>query len=120
MRVNLARNVGEKENPAEERLDELYREHPDGFVAGRNELAKEVRVAGDRDEAERIRKLRRPSVAAWLINRTALASPQPLRGFEEATRMPLPSGAMRRPGSGRPTPPSSSGPRASRATPATR
>ena len=86
MRDNLARNVGEKENPADERLDELYREHPDGFVAGRNELAKEVRVAGDRDEAERIRKLRRPSVAAWLINRTALASPQPLRGFEEATR----------------------------------
>jgi hypothetical protein len=78
--------VGEKGNQAEDRLDELYREHPDGFVPGRNQLAKEVRAAGDRDEADRIKKLRRPSVAAWLINRTALSSPEPLRQFADATR----------------------------------
>jgi hypothetical protein len=78
--------VGEKANEPEERLDELYREHPDAFVAARNQLAKEVRAAGDRDEADRIKKRRRPSVAAWLINRTALSSPEPLEEFAEATR----------------------------------
>jgi hypothetical protein len=76
--------VGETGN--EERLDELYREHPEGFVAARNELAKEMRAAGDREEAERIRKLRRPSAAAWLINRTALSSPRSLQQFAEASR----------------------------------
>lgn len=70
----------------EERLDELYREHPDGFVAARNELAKEMRAAGDREEADRIKKLRRPSVAAWLLNRTALSSSRSLQEFAEACR----------------------------------
>jgi hypothetical protein len=78
--------VGEKGSQVQESLDELYREHPDGFVAGRDALVKEVRAAGDRSEADRIKKLRRPSVAAWLINRTALASPKPLEEFAEASR----------------------------------
>lgn len=77
--------MGETGPKLDRRLDELYREHPDGFVAGRNELAKEVRAAGDREEADRIKKLRRPSVAAWLINRTALESPEPLQEFAKAT-----------------------------------
>jgi hypothetical protein len=68
----------------EERLDELYREHPDGFVAARNDLARDLRAAGDREEADRIKKLPRPSVAAWLLNRTALSSPRPLQEFSEA------------------------------------
>ncbi len=84
--ANLARSVGEKGNGTEERLDELYREHPEGFVAARNELAKELRADGDREEADRVKKLRRPSVAAWLINRTALSSPEPLQEFAEASR----------------------------------
>jgi hypothetical protein len=70
----------------ERRLDELYREHPEGFVARRNELAKELRADGDRDEAERVRKLRRPTVAAWLINRATLESPAQLKKFAEASR----------------------------------
>ena len=70
----------------DERLDELYREHPEGFVAGRDRLAKELRGGGDRDAAERIRKLRRPTVAAWLINRAALSSPAALEEFAEASR----------------------------------
>src|SRR3954471_8121993 len=78
--------MAKKATGAKERLDELYREHPDGFVAGRNELAKEVRAAGDRAEADRIKKLRRPSVAAWLINRTAHSSSEPLEEFADATR----------------------------------
>jgi hypothetical protein len=78
--------MAKKGTGTEERLDELYREHPEGFVAGRNQLAKDLRAAGDRDAADRIKKLRRPSVAAWLINRTALSSPDPLEEFADASR----------------------------------
>ncbi len=84
--ANLARSVGEKGNGVDERLDKLYREHPDRFVASRNQLAKELRTGGNRDEADRIRRLRRPSVAAWLINRMALSSPRPLEEFAQASR----------------------------------
>jgi hypothetical protein len=72
--------------PGEGRLDELYREHPERFVAGRDRLVKELRAAGDRDEAKRVGKLRRPTVAAWLINRAALSSPAQLEEFAEASR----------------------------------
>jgi hypothetical protein len=71
---------------ADNPLDELYREHPDGFVAGRNTLAKALRAAGERDEAERVKKLRRPSTAAWLINRAALTAPETLMEFAEASQ----------------------------------
>lgn len=70
----------------DERLDALYRERPSAFVAGRDRLAKELRAAGDRDEAQRIKALRRPSAAAWLINVAALSSPGLLEEFAEASR----------------------------------
>lgn len=74
-----------KSRPAiEERLDGLYREHPSDFVATRNALAKELADAGERDQAGRVKKLRRPSVAAWLVNRAMLDSPQRARAFADA------------------------------------
>src|SRR5205814_523597 len=76
-----------KPRPAsDQRLDELYREPPQDFVAARNELVKELRANGDRDEAERVRKLRRPTATAWLINRVALDSPELLEQFAAASR----------------------------------
>ncbi len=65
-------------------LDELYRGPPEDFVAGRDKLASELRAAGDRDEAQRIKKLRRPTAAASLLNRVALGSPARLREFASA------------------------------------
>jgi hypothetical protein len=70
----------------DQRLDELYREHPDEFVSGRNQLAKELQGAGDRDEAARVKKLRRPTAAAWLINLAAHSSPAELGEFADASR----------------------------------
>jgi hypothetical protein len=67
-------------------LDELYRQHPEQFVASRNELAKQLRVDGDRDAAERLRKLRRPTTTAWLLNRVALDSPALVGEFAAASR----------------------------------
>jgi hypothetical protein len=80
--------VGEEtsEIRVDERLDALYRDPPSAFVAGRDRLAREARDAGRREEAERIKALRRPSAAAWLINVAALSAPDLLAAFAEASR----------------------------------
>ncbi len=48
--------------------NELYSLPPGEFIATRNRAAKQARAAGDRQLAEQIRSLRRPSTAAWLAN----------------------------------------------------
>jgi chromosome segregation ATPase len=53
----------------EEALDELYAADPDDFTARRNELAKQLRAAGDAAAADRVKALKKPSRAAWAINR---------------------------------------------------
>jgi hypothetical protein len=71
---------------SDERVAGLYREHPERFVARRNELVKELRAGGERDEAERLRTLRRPTATAWLINRVARDSTQLVEEFAAASR----------------------------------
>jgi hypothetical protein len=51
--------------------DDLYGLAPEHFTASRDARAGEARAAGDRALAERIKKLRRPTVSAWLGNRLA-------------------------------------------------
>jgi hypothetical protein len=48
--------------------DQLYGLTPREFTSARDRLAAEARDAGDRDLAAGIKKLRRPTVAAWLAN----------------------------------------------------
>jgi hypothetical protein len=67
-------------------LDELYREPPDRFVGARDGLARELRAAGEADEAARVKKLRRPTVAAWMVNRAALEAPKQIEEFAAASR----------------------------------
>ncbi|WP_420752518.1 hypothetical protein [Rhodococcus sp. O3] len=52
----------------EEIADELYGVDPNEFVAARDEYVAQAREAGDRDTAAVIGKLRKPTVAAWLVN----------------------------------------------------
>ena len=52
-------------------LDQLYGLPLSEFVAARDELAKRLRDEGSREEAEQVKALRKPSVAAWLVNRLA-------------------------------------------------
>ena len=52
----------------DEATDELYGLDPNDFVAGRNELVRRLRKAGDRERAAEVAKLRRPSPAAWAVN----------------------------------------------------
>jgi hypothetical protein len=47
---------------------ELYLVPPAGFVAARNELVRQSHAAGNRELADELRSLRRPTLSAWLVN----------------------------------------------------
>jgi hypothetical protein len=53
----------------------LYEAPPDGFVAARAEAVANARKAGDKDAAKRFAALRKPTVAAWVVNLLALRRP---------------------------------------------
>src|SRR4051794_30734046 len=48
--------------------DELYGLPPDEFTGARNDRAKQAKADGDKELSQAITKLRKPSVAAWLLN----------------------------------------------------
>ncbi|HEY3262756.1 MAG TPA: hypothetical protein VGJ95_21235 [Pseudonocardiaceae bacterium] len=52
----------------EEVARELYAAPPGEFVAARNEYARQAKAAGDKQLADELRKLRRPTQSAWLVN----------------------------------------------------
>jgi hypothetical protein len=54
---------------------------PEEFVATRNALVKELRKAGDRDQAAEVAALRRPSVPDWALNVVAHDHPDELAPF---------------------------------------
>lgn len=48
--------------------EDLYGLALDEFTSERNELAKRLRSEGEKEEAARVAKLRKPSTAAWAVN----------------------------------------------------
>jgi hypothetical protein len=70
--------VDEQPGQAEQgAVEDLYRLPPDEFVAARDAAARELRSAGDRAAADRVRALRKPTVAAWALNQAVRAVPGP-------------------------------------------
>ncbi|CAL9606531.1 hypothetical protein [Streptomyces sp. enrichment culture] len=61
--------------------DELYGLRPAEFTALRERRAAEARTAGDREAADRIRALRRPTLAAWASNLLVRARPDEARAL---------------------------------------
>jgi hypothetical protein len=55
----------------EEALDQLYDAAPEDFVAERKRLAKELKSAGSAADAESLARARKPTAAAWALNRLA-------------------------------------------------
>lgn len=53
-------------------LGELYEVKPEDFTALRTKLAAAAKQRGDADAAKRISAARRPTTAAWVVNRLAL------------------------------------------------
>jgi hypothetical protein len=68
----------------ESKLDELYREPPEGFTAGRDALAKELKADGDGERAAEVKRLRRPSNAAFVVNRLGLEHPKDVQALVDA------------------------------------
>ena len=54
----------------------LYEAPPDGFVAARSAAIADAKKAGDAVTAKRLAALRKPTVAAWLVNLLALRRPE--------------------------------------------
>src|SRR6185312_3826595 len=64
--------------------DALYGLPLDAFVAERDALAKRLRADGRRGEAEEVKALRKPSVAAWAVNQVVRSQPKPARALWKA------------------------------------
>src|SRR2546430_16179668 len=85
---------------SDEIVDRLYELPPEKFIAARDEAADAARRAGDRATATAIGKLRRPTVAAWLVNLLARRAPPP--GREAPPPRAAPPPAQHRPPGGEP------------------
>ncbi len=55
---------------------DLYGLPLDEFTQQRNELAKRLKAVGEKDEAARVAKLRKPSTAAWAVNQLVRTQPR--------------------------------------------
>ncbi len=58
---------------------DLFTVAPDEFVAARDQLARDLRAAGDKEEAAAVKGLRRPAVPVWALNQVARSDPQAIR-----------------------------------------
>jgi hypothetical protein len=61
---------------SEDLIRGLYEAPPDGFVAARAAAIAAARKSGDSEAAKRYAALRKPTVAAWLVNLLALRRPE--------------------------------------------
>lgn len=64
--------------------EHLYGLSLEEFTAARNALARETSKGGDKQAAEEIRSLRKPSAAAWALNQLARAHPEDVRELVSA------------------------------------
>jgi hypothetical protein len=62
---------------------DLYGVEPDRFIEARDRLAKELRAAGQDDDAAAVKKLRKPSVVAWSLNSAAREAPDEVTALLE-------------------------------------
>jgi hypothetical protein len=69
---------------ADDPTDELYGLPLEEFVPARDALAKELRAAGDREGAAEVKKLVKPSRAAWAVNQLARSHPDEIQALVDA------------------------------------
>jgi hypothetical protein len=65
--------VASERTAAEKAADELYALPPGDFTRARDERAKALRKEGEREAADAVKALRKPTVAAWALNQLARA-----------------------------------------------
>ena len=66
-------------------IDRLYALPLEEFTAERDALAKRLRKEGDRDEADSVKALKKPSVAAWAVNQVRRDRPDDVRELIDVT-----------------------------------
>jgi hypothetical protein len=64
--------------------EDLYGLPLEEFTPARDALAKELKAAGHKDEAAQVKSLRKPSVAAWALNRVARDHPDAIERLRAA------------------------------------
>jgi hypothetical protein len=75
--------------------DDLYRLPLAEFTPARDDLARRLRREGRRDEADAVKALRKPTVAAWAVNQLAHRRPQDIeRLLEVGTSLREAQGAL--------------------------
>ena len=60
----------------DELIRRMYEAPPDGFVSARSAAIADAKKSGDKDAVRRLTALRKPTVAAWLVNLLALQRPE--------------------------------------------
>ena len=68
----------------EEIADRLYSLPPEEFTAARNEAERELRKAGEREQADHVKALRKPAAAAGAVNRLVRAHRVQVETFLDA------------------------------------
>lgn len=81
---------------AEELLDRLAAAPLGEWVATRDAVAKELRAAGSRDEADEVKALRKPSAPLWAANQLARRRPRCVQRLVEAAERLRTAQAARR------------------------
>lgn len=69
----------------DEELDRLYGLPLGEFTRARNELARELRNTGEREEADEVKSLPKPSVSAWAVNQLARSERMQIRSLVTAS-----------------------------------
>lgn len=64
--------------------EDLYGLPLEEFTPARDALAKELKAAGQKDAAAEVKRLRKPSLAAWALNRVARDDPEAVERLREA------------------------------------
>lgn len=70
--------------PPVKTASDLYGLPLEEFTAQRNELVKRLKAAGEKDEAARVARLRKPSTAAWAVNQLVRTQSKRVKALFEA------------------------------------
>jgi hypothetical protein len=73
--------VAARSKAVEQAADELYALLPGEFTRARDERAKALRKDGQRDEADAVKALRKPTLAAWALNQLTRQRPKKVAGL---------------------------------------
>jgi hypothetical protein len=67
--------------------DDLYGLPLERFTAERDALAKQLRASGERDQADAVKKLPKPTRAAWALNTAVREKPEAAEALAESVRL---------------------------------